>query len=102
MNVILRWMLETWNIFGNVVHDISASSGKIRQIIDHELKSVIYKRTHVPIYSYKGKAPFSNATACNNQLEKAQSHHPSRGLILTLTPSLGLVVIPPLIFIFDG
>ena len=92
-NAILRWMLEIWDIFGKMVQ-------VILQI--YELEFVIYKRIIAYVYPYKGKTHSRNATACSHQLQIAQSHHPSTGLILTLTPSLGLVVIPPLIFIFAG
>lgn len=68
----------------------------------YELEFLIYEVTITSSYIYKNKTHFRDETACSHQIQQAQSHHPSTGLILTFTPSLGLVVIPPLIFIFEG
>lgn len=68
----------------------------------YQFEAIMYKRTVASINSYKAKNTFHDPTAYSHQQQKAQTHHPSSGLILTLTPSLGLVVIPPLIFIFEG
>ena len=67
-----------------------------------DLSSLYTREPLASFYIYKKKTHFRDATACSHQIQQAQSHHPSTGLILTFTPSLGLVVIPPLIFIFEG